>query len=99
VKFITACHDVNSFTKLEIKMYRTYNQTFFKTLHVQKLLESRSGVPNLGYMYTQGYICLSEGVHLRLSIEEQNIFAHDLFPNIYAYINEFSFQKSLYAYC
>ena len=29
----------------------------------------RTGVPNLGY------ICLSEGVHLRLSVEEQNIFA------------------------
>jgi len=60
---------------------------------------SRAGVPNLGYMYPQGYICISEGVHLRLSIEEQNIFAYDLFPNIYEYINEYSFQKSLYAYC
>jgi len=26
----------------------------------------RAGVPNLGYMYPQGYISLSEGVHLRL---------------------------------
>jgi len=26
-----------------------------------------TGVPNLGYMYRQGYICLSEGVHLRLA--------------------------------
>jgi len=47
-------------------------------------------------MYPQGYICQSEGVHLRLSVEEQNIIAYDLFPNIYAYINEYSFQKSLY---
>jgi len=30
----------------------------------------------------QGYICLSEGVHLRLSTDEQNIFAYNLFPNI-----------------
>jgi len=28
----------------------------------------RPGVHNLGYMYHQGYICLSEGVHLRLAI-------------------------------
>jgi len=26
-------------------------------------------VPKLGYMYPWGYICLSEGVHLRLAIE------------------------------
>jgi len=24
----------------------------------------RAGVPNLGYIYPWGYICLSEGVHL-----------------------------------
>ena len=33
-----------------------------------------AGVPNLGCMYPQGYICLSEGVHLRLVIEEKSIF-------------------------
>jgi len=27
-------------------------------------------VPNLGYMYPYGYICLSEGVHLRLAMEK-----------------------------
>jgi len=36
-------------------------------------------VPNLGYMYFQGYICLSEGVRLRLAIEEQNIFTFNFF--------------------
>jgi len=36
----------------------------------------------MGYMYPQGYICLFQGV---LSIEEQNIFAYNLFPNIYTY--------------
>jgi len=46
----------------------------------------RTGVPNLGYMYPQGYICLSEGVHLKLAIEDKNIFACCLFSNIYAYI-------------
>jgi len=45
-------------------------------------------------MYPQGYICLSEGVHLRLSVEEQNIFAYNFFSNIYTYINEYYFQKS-----
>ena len=38
------------------------------------------------------------GVHSRLSIEKQNIFAHNLFPNTCTYISEYSFQKSLYAY-
>jgi len=50
-------------------------------------------------MYRQRYICLSEGVHLRLYTEEQNIFAYDLFPSIYTYVSEYFFQKSLYAYC
>jgi len=59
----------------------------------------RAGVPKLGYMYPQGYIYLPEGVHLRLSIEEQNIFAYNLFRNIYTYVSEHSFQKSLYAHC
>jgi len=38
---------------------------------------SEGGVPNLGYMYLQGYICLSEGVHLRLAIEEK-IYLHNI---------------------
>jgi len=44
-------------------------------------------------MEPQGYIYLSEGVYLRLSTEEQNIFAYNLFPNIYTYISEHSFQN------
>jgi len=58
-----------------------------------------SGVPNQGYMYPQGYIFLSEGVHLRLAIEEKNIFTYCLFLSIYTYISEYYFQKSLYTYC
>jgi len=46
---------------------------------------SRTGAPNLGY------ICLSERVHLMISIEKQNIFAYNIFPNIYTYISEYSF--------
>jgi len=42
----------------------------------------RAGVPNLRY------ICLSEGVHLRLAVGGQNIFMYYLFRNIYAYIFE-----------
>jgi len=38
-------------------------------------------------------------VHLRFAIEEQNIFTYNFFPNIYTYISEYSFQKSLCAYC
>ena len=60
------------------------------------VVSSKSGVPNLGFMYPQGYICLSLGVRSRLSIEEQNIFAYNFFPNISAYISEYYFQKSLY---
>jgi len=47
----------------------------------------RIRVPNLGYMYPQGYIYLSEWVHLRLAIEDRNIFTYCFFPNIYAYIS------------
>ena len=58
-----------------------------------------SGVPNQEYMYPQGYICLSEGVHLRLAIDEKTIFAYFLFPNIYTNVSENYLKKSLYAYC
>jgi len=50
-------------------------------------------------MYPWGYICLSEGVNLRLTIDMKHIFTYLLFPNIYTYISEYYFQKSLYAYC
>jgi len=46
-----------------------------------------TGVPNLGYMYPQGYISLSEGVHLKLTVEDRNIFTYYLIPNIYTYIS------------
>ena len=59
----------------------------------------RTGVPNLGYMYPQGYISLSEEVHLGLAIEEKSIFICYLFLNIYTYINKYYFQKPLYAHC
>jgi len=51
---------------------------FLVTL-IARIAEARTGVPNLGDMYPQGYICLPEGVHLRFSMEEQNIFTHDFF--------------------
>jgi len=71
-----------------------YKQVPLQTSHLRS-----AEVPNLGYMYPLGYICLSEGVHLRLTIEEKCIFAYLLFPHIYAYISEYCFQKPLYAYC
>jgi len=37
---------------------------------------AKAEVPNLGYMYRYGYICLSEGVHLRLAIEGKYIFTY-----------------------
>jgi len=38
-------------------------------------------VPNLRY------VCLSEGVHLRLSIEDKYMLAYNLFPNIDTHIS------------
>ena len=52
---------------------------------------TRPGVPNLENMYPRVYIFLSEGVH-------KNILTYYFFPNIYTYINEYYFQKSVYAY-
>jgi len=51
------------------------------------------GVPNLGYMYPQGYICLSEGVRVKVSNRRESVFAYYLFPNIYTYISDQYFQK------
>jgi len=64
-----------------------------------KELTFKAEVPDLGYMYPLGYICLSRGVQLRLTIEDKYVFAYLLFPNIYTYISEFYFQKPLYANC
>jgi len=59
------------------------------------LIFVRPGVPNLGYMYPQVCISLSEGVHLRFVIEGKSVFMCYLFTNIYTYINEYYFRKSL----
>jgi len=54
---------------------------------------ARPGVPKLGYMYPSGYICLSEGVHLRLSIPEgKNMFIHYSSEDIYTYCMNLSEQ-------
>jgi len=45
-------------------------------------LSVRTGVPT-----TWGTFSLSRGIHLRLAIEDKNIFTCCLFSNIYAYIN------------
>jgi len=39
------------------------------------------------------YICLYEGVHLRLTIEGKNIFIYCLFTNNCTYISEYYFQN------
>jgi len=46
-------------------------------------------------MYPYGYICLSEGVHLRYSNRKEKRFIYFLFPNIYTYISEHYFQKQM----
>jgi len=54
----------------------------------KQFLAHRPGVPNLGYIYPQVYICLSQVVHLRFAIEGKNIFTYYLFSNTYTYIIE-----------
>jgi len=39
-------------------------------------------------MYPQGYICVSEGVRLRLAKEQKYIVTYHFFRNIYTYISE-----------
>jgi len=56
-----------------------------------------SGVPNLGYMYPWGYICLSEGVHLRLAIEGK-IYLHVVYFQIFIHISLNIIFKSQYMY-
>jgi len=45
-----------------------------------------AGVPNLGCMYPQGYICLSESVHLRLAIDEK-MYLHIIYFQIFLHIS------------
>jgi len=66
-------------------MKQTLNLRQQLSIHSRYCYSSSTGVPNLGYMYPWGYICLSEGVHLRLAIEGKNIFTCCLFSNIYTY--------------
>jgi len=42
-------------------------------------------------MYPQGYICLFEGVYLKLAIDVKNLFTYYFFPNIHTYISEHYF--------
>ena len=48
--------------------------TLLHSFRHEGMLLLRPKVPKLGYMYPLGCIYLSEGVHLRLAIEEKNIF-------------------------
>jgi len=65
-------------------------------------------VPYLGYTYPQGYICLSERIHLRLAIDEKmylhiiyfHTFIHIsviiIFKNHYTLIVKYIYEKSNY---
>jgi len=61
----------------------------------QGIYVSSLGVPNLGYMYPQGYICLFEGVHLRLAIEEK-IHLRTIYFQIFIHISVNNIFKNLY---
>jgi len=69
-------------------------------LQVAKYLKARGSQPGvhvpLGihlpirrdtFAYPKEYICLSEGIHLRLATEVKYIFTYLLFPNIYTFIH------------
>jgi len=60
----------------------SYAHSYFVKRSTSK---SIARVPNLGYMYSQGYICLSQGVHFRLGIQGKTI----LFIFKYAKIRKF----------
>ena len=49
-------------------------------------------------MYPYVYICVSEGVHLRLATEGKNIFIYYLLPNFYTYISEYIFHAVYISY-
>jgi len=57
----------------------------------------RTGVPNLGYMYPWGYICLSEGVRLRLAIEGKK-YLHVVYFKIFIHLSLNLIFKSHYMY-
>jgi len=82
-------------TSLFLMFYQQLNGKMRRLSYAQFRLENedtnyyfRSGVPNLGYMYLQGYICLSEGVHLRLTIDEK-MYLSIIWPiSKYLYTNQ-----------
>jgi len=71
----------------EFEMYLCGRHTGDCTLGICKSSSFRPAVPNLRYMHPQVYICLSEGVHLRLAKGDKNIFTYYMFPNIYTYVS------------
>jgi len=77
-------HLLSNQTVMNFRGLRNIEAVFF--IPSWFVLPSITGVPNLGYMYPWGYICLSKGVHLWLAIEGKNIFACFLFSNLYTYI-------------
>jgi len=85
--------DRSHFSKQDSETPLTRSQSELKETKHDQIAEvlapqSTPGVPKLGYMYPSGYICLSEGVHLKLAIEGKNMFIYYSFPIIYAYISE-----------
>ena len=77
-----------------IQVYRVVGTAF---PHLFSLDYIKTEVPNLGNMYLWGYFCLSEGVHLRLSIEQKYIVTHLLIEK-FMHISKHYFKKPLCAY-
>jgi len=49
----------------------------------------------MGYMYPQGYICLSEGVQLKLAKDEK-IYSHFIYFHIFIHISLSIISKNHY---
>jgi len=50
------------------------------------------------YPYIGVHLSIRRGT-VKVINKRENILIDYLYPNIYTYISEYSFQKSLYAYC
>jgi len=76
----------NVLRALTFSNFKCHITPLYKLFFLNKRYTSiRAGVPNLGYMYPQGYIFQSERVHLRLAIEEQNIITCNFSKYLYIY--------------
>jgi len=74
--WIVCCTPPIAFVYVSFVLRVEYSKEWYKT-----------GVPIVGYMYPKWYICLSEGVHLRLAIEWEKISLYIIHFKLFIHIN------------